>query len=292
LPSAVNANVFRDVPFAAAAMLWATQAAWRVACWAVGGQTSPVLVSRIARAVADGPQPRVVRDLEMRVDHDASALLLHRQHRHQRVRSRGHGADQRARLQAAAALEQGGVGGGAGQPRVQADLDATLRQERLGELRQRFRQLGQDQAAGVQEHHPDLLGPDAAEAAGGDPHEVVQLGHRLHAREPAPRHHEREQRASHGRVLLDVGLLQRVDEPVAQGKRIPQVLERQRILAQTGLAGKRRHGTERHHEVVEVQMVLPAAEPGGGLHAPVLEVDRLDGACVEGWCSGTGGGSA
>src|SRR5262250_2058652 len=73
-------------------------------------------------------------------------------------------------------------------------------------------------------HHPDLVRTHGAEAAGGGPNEVVQLGHRLHAREAATGHHERQERAAHGRVLLDVGLLQDVDEAVAQSQRVAKVL--------------------------------------------------------------------
>jgi len=92
-------------------------------------------------AVPQGPHARPVRHGQVAVDHDPVALLLDGEHRHQRVRRRRHRAHHRPGRDALPALEQRGITGGAGQACPQADLDAPLPEEALGELGERRRQL-------------------------------------------------------------------------------------------------------------------------------------------------------
>ena len=133
----------------------------------------------------------------------------------------------------------------------------------------------------MQQDHADLGLGQVPVAAGRGAHEVVDLGHRLDAREAAAGHDERQQRAAHLRIALDVGLLERVDEPVPYGERVAEVLERERVLGEAVLAGEAGHVAQRDDEMVEGQIPVLRAEPGGHRHAPTLEVDLLDRARVE-----------
>src|SRR5437879_7180155 len=237
-------------------------------------------------AVADRPDAGVVRNLEMLVDDDPALLLLAGQGRHQWIRRRGHRTHDGARRDALAAGEQRRVHRRSVKSRVELDLHAAPDQDPLGELGERPRQLREDEALSVEEDDPDLFRLDVAKALRGRPDEVVQLGNRLHAGEAAAGHDEREQRATRLGRWLGVGFLERLDGAVAERERVAQVLARERVLGEPGLAGEARHVAERHDQVIVVQLELPRPETRRGNHSLALQVDPLDPARVEVWARG------
>jgi hypothetical protein len=208
------------------------------------------------RAVPHRPDAREARYLQIRVRHDTPAVLRAVERGHYRVGAAGHRAHQRARLDALASREEGGLRGGAGEPRVEPELHAALHEEALGELRKVPRQLGQDEIARMEEDDADLLWSDVPEAPRRRPHEVVQLGHRLHPREAAACDHEGEEARARLRIPLDVGLLEGVNGVVPQHEGVAQILERQGVLAEPGLAGKARDVAEGDHELVVSELEL------------------------------------
>ena len=86
----------------------------------------------------------------------------------------------------------------------------------------------------MHENDTDVASIEVAEVPRDGPDEIVQFGHNLDAREATARDDERQEGATHLRIRLDVRLLQGVDDTVAQGERIPQVLERERVLCKPG----------------------------------------------------------
>jgi hypothetical protein len=217
----------------------------------------------------------------VRIRHDAPPVLRAVQRGHHGIGAAGHRAHEGPRLDALAPLEEGGLGGGAAEPRVESELHAALHEEALSELREVLGQLGQDEVARVEEDDPDLLGADVAEAPRRRAHKVVELGHRLHPGEAAARHHEGEEAAPRLRIPLDVGLLEGMDGVVPQHEGIAQILERQGMLAEPGLAGEARHVTEGDHELVVPELELARADTSGERDTASLQIDFLDGAGVE-----------
>ena len=233
------------------------------------------------RAVAHGPDAGIVRQLEVRVGDDPPPILLTGERRHQRI-----GPDGTVLTSVRVAMRSPPASSAASAvapaSRVfEPDLDAALHEQVLGEAAQALGQLGQDHRARVKQHHPDLLGPHVPEALRGRPHEVVQLGQSLHPGEAAARHHEGQQALPHLGVALDVGLLQDVDGVIAQDERVAEILERQRVLGEAGLAGEARHVAEGDHEVVVLEEELLRAEARRRDHALAPEVDALDRPRVE-----------
>jgi hypothetical protein len=189
-------------------------------------------------AIAYRPHARTSRHLEIRLRHDAAAILRAVERGHHGVGAAWHRAHQCAGLDTAAIVHEGSLGSSAGQSRVEPELYPALHEQALGELREVPGQFRQDEAARVEEHDPDLRGTDVAKAPRRRAHEVVELGDRLHSGEPTPRHHEGKEPAPCLCIPLDVGLLESMDGVVAQGEGIAQVLEGQRVLAEPGLASK------------------------------------------------------
>ena len=83
----------------------------------------------------------------------------------------------------------------------------------------------------------DLRRVDATKAPRDGADEVVQLGHRFHAREPAAGDHERKQRAAELSVRFDIGFFEGVDHVVAQDQRVAEILEGKGMLREATLAG-------------------------------------------------------
>jgi hypothetical protein len=92
----------------------------------------------------------------------------------------------------------------------------------------------------VHENDTDVAGIEVAKVPRDGADEIVQFGHNLDAREATARDDERQEGATHLRIGLDVRLLQGVDDTVAQGERIPQVFERERVLCKPGQVSEAR----------------------------------------------------
>src|SRR2546422_2795553 len=147
--------------------------------------------------------------------------------------------------------------------------------------RERLRQLREDERLGVEEDDADLLRLDVSEGLRRRPHEVVQLGDRLDAREPAAGDDEREECLVDLGVALDVGLLERVDDAVPKRERVAEVLERQRVLGEPGLTREARYVAERDHGVVVLERALARAEARRRGHTLPVEIDLVHGARIE-----------
>ncbi len=134
----------------------------------------------------------------------------------------------------------------------------------------------------VQQHHADLRRVDLRVAARHAADEVVELGHYLDAGKAAARHDEGEQLAAQLRVvLLDRRLFEGVDDVVAQGERVAEVLERECVFGEAPQPAEVRDVAEREHQMVVVQDVLVRAEPRRGRDRAVAEVNGLDLADVQ-----------
>ena len=127
----------------------------------------------------------------------------------------------------------------------------------------------------MEQDDPDLPRIDVVEALRRRADEIVQLGDGLDAREAAARHDECEQRAARFGRRLGVGLLERLDRAITQRERVAQILEREGVLGEPGLAGEARHVAERDHQVVVVELELARAEARRGDNPPALQVDPL-----------------
>src|SRR5438445_6108300 len=111
--------------------------------------------------------------------------------------------------------------------------------------------------------------------------EIVQFGHHLNAREAAASNDKGQEGAKPLRVGLDVRRLQGVDDTVAQGERVPQVLQRKRMLCDPGQVSEARHVAQRDDEVVVLDLTRPRTDTGGSEDAPALDVDLFDLASVK-----------
>ena len=72
-----------------------------------------------------------------------------------------------------------------------------------------------------------------------------------------------------------------MDRVVPEREGITQVLEGQRVLHESRLAGEARGIAERDDEMVAFELQLARAHAGGERDPPPVEVDRLDGPRVE-----------
>ncbi len=173
----------------------------------------------------------------MAIDDDAATLLLHGQDCNQRIRRRGHRAHECPGGDALPAFEQCGLGCGAGQACAQPELDAALAQQALSKLGERPRKLWEDEFACVHENDTDVASIEVAEVSRDGAHKIVQFGHNLNTGEATASDHKRQEGAAHLRIRLNGSLLQSLDDAVSQSKRIPQVLERKRMLCKAGQIG-------------------------------------------------------
>ncbi len=134
----------------------------------------------------------------------------------------------------------------------------------------------------MQEDDADLARVEARVAARDLAHEVVELGHDLDAREPAPGHHEGEELLAQGLVVaLDRRLVEGANDVVAQVEGVAEVLERERVLGQAAQAAEVGDAAEGQHQVVEGNDVGMRPEAGAGDDDLLLEVDLLHVADVE-----------
>src|SRR5262249_27200427 len=207
------------------------------------------------------------------------------------VRSRRHRAHERPRLDASSASQESGFRRRAREASVQPHLHASLHEQLLGELREALWQLGQDEPAAVKDHDADLLGPDVSKAPRRRANEIVELRHGFHARKAPARDDEgQEPGPAHG-LPLDIRFLERMNGMVPEREGIAQVLEGQRVLRESRLAGKTRGIAERDDEMVAFELEPASAHAGGERNPPPIEVDRLDGPRVKvrAWAKPTDG---
>jgi hypothetical protein len=108
------------------------------------------------------------------------------------------------------------------------------------------------------------------------PYEVVQRRRRLGPGEAAACHHERQHRATRLCVRDDRCLLQDVDHVIADAHRVGERLERQRMLGQSGDSPEVGDVAERHHEMIEGELVGLRREPGAEPHHTPIDVHALD----------------
>src|SRR5438876_278367 len=241
----------------------------------------PGLAVENPRAVADRPYSRIVGNVQVLVDDQPSSLLPAGQSRDQGVGRSRHGTDQGLRRDSLSSLEEGGFARRARQTGVQPDLDTPAPEQSLRKSGEVIGQLGQDQRTGVEEDDPDCSWVDATEAARHPANEVVQLRHRLDAREPAAGDYEGEQRTAHLGVRFDVRFFEGVDDVIAQDEPVAEVLEGQRVLLKPRLTGKARDVAERDDEMIVLQLVRSRPKTRAGRHDLVLEIDGLHLSAVE-----------
>src|SRR4029079_9836102 len=116
------------------------------------------------------------------------------------------------------------------------------------------RHLREDAVVQLDDVAPDLLGPDLRVEA--PPHaadEVLDLPSGLDAAEPGPTDDEGELRAALIGVLLEVGALEHLDDPVAEGEGIGQRLHPDRELGDAADPERGGLATQRHDQAVVVQ---------------------------------------
>ena len=78
------------------------------------------------------------------------------------------------------------------------------------------------------------------------------------------------------RVFRDDRFLQRVDQMVSQPQRVAQVLERNRMFLEPRHYSAGQSGSERQHEMIEMNLQVSQRMPRREPHAAPLEVDGLD----------------
>ena len=117
-----------------------------------------------------------------------------------------------------------------------------------------FGQLGEDEIARVEQDRPDLAAVDVPEVLRALAHEVVELGDRLDAREPAARHHEREQRAAAPPASRSMSASSRAWMMWLRSiSASPRYLKGSACSGEAGLAREARHVAERDDEVVVLE---------------------------------------
>ena len=218
----------------------------------LGGRRAEA-AARVRRrgAVADRPDRVEPPHPQVIVDRDPAALVERQLELAQdRLRGDAGGPDHGPGRQRLAAGEAGEVGPDLLQGRLQADVDAApaqLAQRVLGQLQVDLRQhpvrrLDQHPA------HPVQARPRVAvHRVGG---EVLQLGQRLEAGVAAADEDVGEQLVAAAGVLGRVGLLQRLDQVVAEVDRVGQALEADRVLGQAGHRQRPRDRAQRQQQLV------------------------------------------
>ena len=175
-------------------------------------------------------------DAQVLVDQHAAALVDRQAElAHERVRLHAGRPHEARRLDARAVGERGALLVERLQPGAEADLDAALGEVARRVVAEPLRRLGEHAVAAV-DQQPALR--DVAQprvVAERLAHEVVRLGQRLDAGVAGA--DEGEGQPPLGVLEVGVGQLELVQDVVAQGDRVGQVLELQRVLAQSGHVG-------------------------------------------------------
>ena len=93
--------------------------------------------------------------------------------------------------------------------------------------------LGQDAVLELHDVDPKLIGPDLRiEAPADAPHEVLDLAGGLDPAEAGATDHEGELSVARIGILLEVGTLEHLDDPIAERERIGQGLHADRVLGE------------------------------------------------------------
>ncbi len=156
------------------------------------------------------------------------------------------------------------------------DLEAPVAKLPGGVLPHPRLLLGQQAILELDDVRAWLIGLDLRVVVPPQPaEEVLHLTGRLDAAEPTAADDERELRPSLLRVLLQLGALEHLDDPVAQCERIGQGLHADRVVADALDAEGRRLAAEGNDQavVVEPMDVAVASEDADLLG---VEVDGLD----------------
>ena len=123
---------------------------------------------------------------------------------------------------------------------------------------------------------PDLVGADLrVEAAPDAADEVLDLARRLDPAEAGPTDDERELGGSLRRIVLEVGALEHLDDPVAEGERIGQRLHPDRVLGDAVDPERGGLAAEGDHQAVVVEP-MQVAVAAHDRHLLRVEVDLLD----------------
>ncbi len=169
-------------PRIAATMLCAALFAWRIACWAVGGEKPPSGAGTCAQSpsahTSSRPSTRRKRSTISRpffVFGSAERL-------DQRMGRARYGGHERSGGNALAARQHGLFAGRRLEPGVETDLDAPTCEDPLRKQRELLGDLRQDAVLRMDEHDADLVRIEAAVAPCHAAHEVVELRRDLHAR--------------------------------------------------------------------------------------------------------------
>ena len=182
----------------------------------------------------------------------------------------GPGADQ---------LAVGGHDRGAGRladAGPEPDLDAALLEEAAGVLAEGGRQLAEQAVGKLDDEDADLAPADVGVEDERPLDQLHHLAGGLDAREAAADDGEGQELLLDLRQGGDVGVLELVDDGVAQGQRVAQRLHGQRMRGEAGDAREVDALAEREHEVVVADLgVAPLQSLEDGDDLP-LEVDGVD----------------
>ena len=138
------------------------------------------------------------------------------------------------------------------------------------------RHLREDALVQLDDVAPDLLGPDLrVEATPHAADEVLDLARGLDPAEPRPTDHEGELRGTLVGVLLEVGALEHLDDPVAEGERVGERLHPDRELGDAADPERGGLAAQGHDQAVVVQP-MQVAVAAHDRHLLRVEIDPLD----------------
>ena len=251
---------------------------WRIACCAVGGWKAPAW--RTSGTCAPSPKaqtPSRPGTCSVAIDDElAAAVVRAREIAQQRAGLIPGGPDQCARRNPGVVVERHAVRIGRGHALAEHELNAAALQLAAGVVPQIAAELRDDAVARMHQHEPRLTATDAGVVAAHAAHEVEQLGDRLGAREPAPGHDEGQQRPARRPVARLLRGLQRRDDVIAQAGRVLKGLEGEGMLGQPRQPVERRHGPDRHDQMVVGQLLGPVRADRERRDALGIGVHRLD----------------
>jgi hypothetical protein len=144
--------------------------------------------------------------------------------------------------------------------RAEVDLDAPLLQVLQAPLAELRADLGEDLVRGVDEDEAHVLALDVRVVRGGVAGHVLDLADGLRAGEPAADEDEGERPAADLLVGRGVGLVQLLEDVVAQADGLLDALHADAVLGEAGDREGAGDRAERDHQVVEGQLVGLAHE--------------------------------
>ena len=237
----------------------------------------PVAVGiRDARAVPDGPHPFPARGHGRSHHGPAGAIDLDAGLAHDRRRLDAACPHDGARPDPRTVAEDHAVLAHLGERGTQVELEATLPELAFRVVAHGGLLLGEDAVLELDDVERDLVRADLlVEAAPDAAHEVLDLAGGLDSAEPGAAHHERELRAPLLGILLEVGALEHLDDPVAERERIGQRLHADRVVGDALDPERGCLAAEGHHQgvVAEPMRIAVAAGDGDPLR---VEVDAGD----------------